>query len=209
MAKPLHTSRRGQGAIAFVLVWALGKFFDVEISESEALQWVQQLAMVVSGAWGVWGAVEAKEPIRLRRGRPPIALLLPLLIPLVGCTSLNYAGVSQYDFEPKAVQLSETQAEVGYSLHVTSGREFGEVEGTMTRDDAGRPALSFRATGVKAFEGQRAVAEMLPQLTDTISKAVVEGIKSYFGGGVPSLDGTATPIGMCGPPPDFTMRYAL
>lgn len=101
-----------------------------------------------------------------------LLLLVPLLA-LTGCTSLDYAGVAQYDLTP--VFSGPQHTFEGYGLKVVNGKEIASVQASMVKS-GNNYTITLKELGVKAFQGQAIAAGAAANLgANAVKAALVAG----------------------------------
>lgn len=89
-----------------------------------------------------------------------------LLLLLTGCTSLQYGGVSSYKVKP----IETKDGIVCCEVDITNGKEIDSVE-LFVEKKGDNYTIGLSQKGVKAFEGQEAIAKLTGEAATAAIKA--------------------------------------
>jgi len=99
---------------------------------------------------------------------------------LKGVPSVTDAGTTSIHTTPVFGKPGESV--IGIKYDIVLGKEYEAFDLSLTWSDEGRPIVTVRAVGVKAFEGQRSAQAITLAIQQTLSAAGVEVTESIMQG---------------------------
>lgn len=100
-------------------------------------------------------------------------LLLPLIVLVSGCSSLDQAGVSEYRVKPFIDSKGDVYC---CDIDVRNGKQMASVDAVIIKDKE-KYTVIIQQRGVEAFTGQAASAGVLKDIVNSVTTVIPGAVK--------------------------------